>query len=44
MDMDFVPMGIVAAGVIILPVIIIRIAKLMKQMKEKKAASTSADK
>jgi hypothetical protein len=43
--MDTVPMVIVVAGIIIMPVIIIRIAKLMREVKEKKAtASSSAEK
>ena len=45
LTMDMVPMGIVFAGIIIMPVIIIRIAKLLKEVKAKKAAaSTSAEK
>lgn len=44
MDMDFVPMGIVFAGIIIMPIIIIRIAKLMREVKEKKAAASSGEK
>ncbi|MBU6451942.1 MAG: hypothetical protein KGS72_09210 [Cyanobacteria bacterium REEB67] len=40
MDMgDFAPMGIVFAGIIIMPVIIIKLAKMMKVVKEKKEAA-----
>jgi len=43
MDMEnFAPMGIVFAGIIIMPVIIIKLAKLMKTVKEKKAAAAAA--
>ena len=41
-DSNFVSMGIVFAGIIIMPVIIIRIAKLMKVIKDKKAAAAAA--
>lgn len=34
-----VSMGIVLAGIIIMPVIIIRLAKSWKQLKDKKAAA-----
>jgi hypothetical protein len=42
MDMDFAPMGIAFAGIIIMPVIIIKLAKLMKVVKDKKAAAAAA--
>ena len=38
---DFAPMGIVFAGIIIMPVIIIKIAKTMKIIKDKKAAAAA---
>jgi hypothetical protein len=42
MDMDFAPMGIAFAGIIIMPVIIIKLAKLLKGIKEKKAAAAAS--
>jgi len=41
MDLSNAPMAIVFAGIIIMPVIIIRIAKLMKVVKDKKAAAAA---
>ncbi len=41
MDENFVPMGIVFAGIIIMPVIIIKLAKALKVLKDKKAASAA---
>jgi len=41
MDENFVPMGIVFAGILIMPVIIIRLAKALKTLKDKKAASSA---
>jgi len=39
MDSEFAPMGIVFAGIIIMPVLIIQIAKRLKAIKDKKAAA-----
>ena len=41
---NFVPMAIVFSGIIILPIIIIRLAKSMKVLKDKKEATAAAEK
>ncbi|MFA6209760.1 MAG: hypothetical protein WC714_10080 [Candidatus Obscuribacterales bacterium] len=41
MDDNFVLMGIVFAGIIIMPLVIIRLAKAMKVLKDKKAAAAA---
>lgn len=42
MDMGFVSMGLVFAGIVIMPVIIIKLVKSMKAVKDKKAASSDS--
>jgi hypothetical protein len=41
MEDNFVLMGIVFASIIIMPLVIIRLAKAMKGIKDKKAAPTA---
>lgn len=42
MDTGFISIAIVFAGIVILPVIIIRLAKSVKAVKDKKAASSDS--
>ncbi len=39
MDTGFICMGIVVAGIVIMPVVIIKLAKSLKAVKDKKAAA-----
>lgn len=44
MDENYVPIAIVAAGIIVMPVIIIKLAKALKVVKDKKAAAAASEK
>ena len=41
MDDNFILMGIVFAGIIIMPLVIIKLAKAMKVLKEKKSSGAA---